>query len=258
MKLEEIVEFAENSPPRRPCVLLLDTSGSMGSDAINALNYGLWQLKQDLLADDLARQQLELAIVTFDSQVKLVQNFVTADNFCPPILQTQGLSHIAHGIHKALDMIQLCKFRYREKGIVYYRPWVLMITDGHFLVHSEEIMDWAVRRIKEEEEREQVAFFAVGVARANMQKLREIAVRPPISLPLDGLNLGKMFKFIQSVYSLPPHRQIASVMGYSVPDEDIYSAPKDESFWGRYGGSLYGGRNQQYTSVVAKAHSRLK
>lgn len=35
------IEFAENPEPRCPCVLLLDTSGSMGGAPIAALNDGL-------------------------------------------------------------------------------------------------------------------------------------------------------------------------------------------------------------------------
>jgi uncharacterized protein with von Willebrand factor type A (vWA) domain len=38
LKLDEVVEFAENPEPRCPCVLLLDTSGSMQGTPINALN----------------------------------------------------------------------------------------------------------------------------------------------------------------------------------------------------------------------------
>src|SRR5262245_29383280 len=36
LALEEAVEFAENQEPRCPCVLLLDTSGSMQGAAIDA------------------------------------------------------------------------------------------------------------------------------------------------------------------------------------------------------------------------------
>ena len=37
-RLEDVVEFAENPEPRCPCVLLLDTSGSMQGAPIEALN----------------------------------------------------------------------------------------------------------------------------------------------------------------------------------------------------------------------------
>ncbi|MEI6428086.1 MAG: hypothetical protein WCO45_06800 [Pseudanabaena sp. ELA607] len=37
----DAIEFAENPEPRCPCVLLLDTSGSMSGEKIAALNAGL-------------------------------------------------------------------------------------------------------------------------------------------------------------------------------------------------------------------------
>jgi len=37
----DAIEFAENPEPRCPCVLLLDTSGSMSGEKIASLNAGL-------------------------------------------------------------------------------------------------------------------------------------------------------------------------------------------------------------------------
>jgi uncharacterized protein YegL len=254
MRLEEIVEFAENPPPRRPCVLLLDTSGSMGGRAIEALNHGLWQLRHDLLADEVVRSQLELAIVTFDSQVKVVQNFVMPDKFCPPMLRAKGLTLMGYGIHKALDMIHLCKLKYREKRIVYYRPWVLMMTDGQSHGDSQEIMDWAGQRIHEEEDQQQVAFFTVGVQGANLEKLRQIAVRPPISLELDDLNFWEMFGFMQLWSSLSPYKQLSPVISRSLSSNEqsadsCYSAATGEFSW-----NTYGGRAKQFTEQNSKSY----
>ncbi len=77
--LEEMVEFAENQEPRCPCVLLLDTSGSMHGEKIGALNEGLRAFRDDLLRDPVARKRVEIAVVAFDNEVRVVQDFVTAD-----------------------------------------------------------------------------------------------------------------------------------------------------------------------------------
>ena len=53
--------------PVAPSVLLLDTSGAMKADKINALNEGLKGFKDDLAKDTLAARRVEVAIVTFDS-----------------------------------------------------------------------------------------------------------------------------------------------------------------------------------------------
>ena len=82
------------------------------------------------MRDPVAPKRVEVAVVTFDSDVTVVQDFVTADRFEAPRLECQGMTHMAAGINTALDMLQARKDRYNQSGIPYYRPWVLMITDG--------------------------------------------------------------------------------------------------------------------------------
>jgi uncharacterized protein YegL len=194
IKLEETVEFAENPEPRCPCVLLLDTSGSMRGAPIDALNKGLVAFREDLVRDPLASRRVEVAVITFDSEVKVVQDFVTVDQFQPPTLSAQGLTFMGTAIHKALDMIQARKAMYRKNGVAYYRPWVFMITDGEPQGEPDTVVQQASQRLKNDEAAKRVAFFAVGVENANMAKLAEIVVRTPVKLI--GLNFTEMFVWL--------------------------------------------------------------
>lgn len=194
IKLEDAVEFAENPEPRCPCVLLLDTSGSMRGEPIGALSEGLRAFKEDLMKDPLASRRVELAVVTFDSDVKVVQDFVTVDQFVPPELAAQGQTFMGSAIHKALDMIQTRKSTYRANGVAYYRPWVFMITDGEPQGEPESVVQQAAQRLKNDEANKRVAFFAVGVESANMSKLAELVVRAPVKLI--GLNFVEMFVWL--------------------------------------------------------------
>ena len=202
----EAVEFAENPEPRCACVLLLDTSGSMSGEPINALNQGLVEFRNDLARDPLASRRVEVAVVTFDSSVKVVQDFVTADQFQPPTLTAQGATHMGSGILKALDMIQARKKQYNANGIAYYRPWVFMITDGEPQGELEEVVQQATRRIKEDEAGKRVAFFAVGVENAKMDRLSQIVVRQPVKLI--GLNFVEMFVWLSRSTQAVSHSQV--------------------------------------------------
>lgn len=199
LKLDEVVEFAENPEPRCPCVLLLDTSGSMQGMPIEALNQGLLSFKDELTKSSLASRRVEVAIITFDSNVNVVQDFVTADQFNPPILTAQGLTTMGSGINKALDIIQERKAQYRANGIAYYRPWVFMITDGEPQGEMDDIVEQASRRLQADEANKRVAFFTVGVENANMERLNQIAVRTP--LKLKGLNFVEMFVWLSGSMS---------------------------------------------------------
>jgi uncharacterized protein YegL len=194
VKLDEAVEFAENPEPRCPCVLLLDTSGSMKGEPIEALNKGLATFKDNLEKDPLAARRVEVAIVTFDNEVKVAQDFVTVDKFTPPTLSAQGQTYMGGAIHKALDMIQARKAQYRTNGVAYYRPWVFMITDGEPQGEPDTVVQQASQRLKTDEANKRVAFFAVGVENANMERLSQMVVRTPVKLI--GLNFIEMFVWL--------------------------------------------------------------
>jgi uncharacterized protein YegL len=125
-------EFAENPDPRVPCVLLLDTSGSMAEivdsagdlsgetgrqdgllynvvagrrSRIDLLNDGLVTLQEALAADSLASRRAEIAVVTFGGAVTVVQDFVTAASFQPPRLHAAGNTPMGEAILMGLDMV---------------------------------------------------------------------------------------------------------------------------------------------------------
>jgi uncharacterized protein YegL len=116
-----------NAERRCPVVLLQDTSGSMQAD-IQTVNEGLRMLRDDLLADRLASQRVEIAIVSF-GPVELIQDFVSVDRWVPPRLGADGSTPMGEAMRFALQQIRLRKRAYREAGIPYYRPWIWLVTD---------------------------------------------------------------------------------------------------------------------------------
>ena len=194
--LAEAVEFAENPEPRCPCILLLDISGSMQGAPIQALNAGLRTFKQDLIQDPLASRRVEVAVVTFNNEATVAEDFTTAEFFEPPTLQASGQTFMGTGINKALDLLQARKAQYRANGIAYYRPWVFLITDGEPQGESKEQIIRASERIREDENAKRVAFFAVGVEGANIEALSSVTTRPPMKLI--GLNFREMFVWLSA------------------------------------------------------------
>ena len=129
-RLEDAVEFAENPEPRCPCVLLLDTSGSMQGEPLEAMLEGLEAFRFDLAVDPLAARRVEVAVIAFDNRIQLVQDWTSPDRFEVPPLTAQGLTHIGEAINKALDLVEERKATYRAFDVAYYRPWVFLVTDG--------------------------------------------------------------------------------------------------------------------------------
>lgn len=187
----ETNDFASNPEPRCPCVLLLDVSGSMSGRPLDELNAGLTTFRDELSADDLAMKRVEVGIVTF-GPVKVETPFTSASTFYPPTLQSQGDTPMGAAISQALNMVEERKRDYRTNGIHYYRPWVFLITDGG----PTDSWRAAADAIREGEASKKFAFFAIGVKGADMDKLRQISARAPLSL--DGLKFRELFSWLSS------------------------------------------------------------
>ncbi|MFS0519649.1 VWA domain-containing protein [Nostoc sp. UIC 10607] len=187
-------EFVENPENRCPVILLLDTSGSMSGQPIQELNRGLAAFKADILKDSQASLSVEVAMITFDPIVKLTQDFVTIDQFTPPTLEVDGVTPMGGAIEYALDFLESRKQTYKDNGILYYRPWVFLITDGA----PTDSWQSAAQRLREAEAQSRLSFFAVGVQGADMNILKQISPpeRPPVML--NGLDFRELFVWLST------------------------------------------------------------
>ncbi len=187
-----IDSFADNPEPRCPCVLLLDVSGSMQGQPVSELNKGLKYFKEDLSSDELAKKRVEVAIVTFGGSVQVKNNFQTALSFIPPELSADGDTPMGRAILEGLQLLKHRKEEYKANGISFYRPWIFLITDG------EPTDEWqtAAALIKEGEQNKSFAFFTVAVQNANINNLKQIAVREP--LKLQGLKFRDLFQWLSN------------------------------------------------------------
>ncbi len=185
------VGFADNPEPRCPCILLLDTSGSMAGTKISQLNAGLQYFAEQLKADSMAMKRVEVAIVTF-GPVQTVQPFVTADNFTAPSLNTTGDTPMGAAIQHAIALVNDRKNEYKANGIGHYRPWIFLITDGA----PTDNVTAAITAVHEGEKSKSFMFYAVGVDEADFDRLRKISVREP--LKLRGLSFRELFAWLSN------------------------------------------------------------
>lgn len=187
-------EFADNPEPRCPCLLLLDTSGSMAGQPIAELNAGLIQFKDELVTDSLAAKRVEVGIITF-GPVQVQTEFISAGAFQPPQLSTTGDTPMGAAIERGLEMLRQRKDSYRAGGVAFYRPWIFLITDGT----PTDSWQNAASQVKEGEAKKSFSFYPVGVEGANFEVLAQLGIREP--LMLKSLRFRDLFAWLSNSLS---------------------------------------------------------
>lgn len=191
------IGFADNPQPRCASLLILDISGSMGGQPLNELQTGLTLYRDELAADSLARNRVEVAIVTFGGSVDVVQHFATSENIAPPALEAKGDTPMGEAVVTALKLLEDRKAEYRQNGILFYRPWIFLITDGGPTDANSHFWTDAKEKIRQGEEQKKFSFFAVGVEGADMERLSELSPnRTP--LKLKGLRFRDLFQWLSN------------------------------------------------------------
>lgn len=77
---------------RLPIYLLIDTSGSMTGEAIEAVRSGLQLLVSALRQDPYALETAYLSIITFDSEARQTVPLTDLPSFQLPTIQATGLT----------------------------------------------------------------------------------------------------------------------------------------------------------------------
>jgi uncharacterized protein YegL len=193
------VELNDANPdPRVACVVLADVSGSMDGEPIAALERGFAAFTEYLHNEALASKRVEVAVVTFGTVATVLVPMQEARALQPVQFTAGGTTNLAAGINLALDIIEDRKHAYKVAGLQYYRPWILVLTDGK---PNLDGFDAAVARLNAAETARGVTVFAVGAGpRVNYQQLGRLSLqRSPA--PLDGLKYEELFEWLSASLS---------------------------------------------------------
>jgi uncharacterized protein YegL len=184
----------ENYEQKCLCVLALDISGSMSGTPIRQLNQGLQDFYNEVKNDKTTADRLEFSIVTFHSEVENVLDPSLVDNFTMPSLEASGSTKLVDGVREAISTAEARKSWYKETGQPYYRPWIILISDG--APDSDQDVNGLSKEIQIGTENKSFFFFAVGVEGADMDVLSQISSSQMPPAPLEGLKFTEFFKWL--------------------------------------------------------------
>ena len=188
-------ESAENYEQKCLCVLVLDVSGSMRGEPITELNKGLLDFYNDIIGNETTSQRLEVSLMTFNEKVKTLQEPSLVDSFTMPTLVARGSTAMVDAVNEAIDKVEARKQWYKSTGQPYYRPWIILMTDGE--PDEGQDIQGLSSRIKSDTSAKKYVFLPIGIQDANMKTLEELqGTMPPQKL--NGLKFSKFFQWLSS------------------------------------------------------------
>jgi uncharacterized protein YegL len=172
----EAPKIAAPNEAHLACVLLLDTSSSMIGEPIENLNKALQEFKDKVSVDEMAKKRVDVAIVEFNTEARIVQDFTPILQMDPVELEAGGTTSMGAGINIAIDMVKERNRFYNSLGTPVFKPWIFMITDG---LPTDSIVEAALR-IEEEENKGthgKLRFFALGIGDYDKETLFQLTHR---------------------------------------------------------------------------------
>jgi uncharacterized protein YegL len=187
-------ELFTNPAPRLAVAICADASGSMRGQPIEQLNEGLGVFWDVVKGHDLAKQSVEVAVVAFGGTAQVVQEFgpILATS-APHISLMDGGTSLGSGVALCLDLLEQRKAAYKQAGVEYYQPWIVLMSDGQ---PTDETHEHVAPRIGALANARKLTVFPIGVGDdADLDALALLSPRRP-PLMLKGLNFVELFEFL--------------------------------------------------------------
>lgn len=115
---------------RLPVYLVLDTSGSMSGEPIEAVKNGVQVLISTLRQDPYALETAYLSLITFDTDARQLVPLTDLSSFQMPELKAAGGTSLGAALQTVADSInrEVAKSTIDVKGD--WKPLVFLMTDG--------------------------------------------------------------------------------------------------------------------------------
>ncbi|SJZ81084.1 Uncharacterized conserved protein YegL, contains vWA domain of TerY type [Cetobacterium ceti] len=182
-----------------PVIFLLDVSGSMNSidengvTYIEQLNLGFETFLNNILEDEVVSTALDLSVITFGGEnPEIFLDFEQWNGGTKSNFVASGRTPMGKALELAYEQIQNRKLVYKDYGVNYYQPWVILMTDG---VPTDDIENGKVI-FEDLQNKRKVTLFTVAIGNnGDMDILRELNANME-PLRVEGTDFKKFFTWL--------------------------------------------------------------
>lgn len=193
-------DLADNPTKRIPVVICLDTSGSM-AERLGELKRSLIRFCEAVNEHSMARRAVELSLIEFNSTARCTLDYASVAQHLPSLraleFRAYGQTAMGAAITLALKKLMERKQRYKDYGVSYHQPWLVIMTDGAPTDSVEE----ACRVVQGLVEDKALSTIPVGIGAgynaSMLQRLCSPFVQEPIRLT-EVKHISEFFEFLRS------------------------------------------------------------
>lgn len=127
LRLEELTD---NSNARLPICLALDTSSSMNGNKLKELSTAVAWFFNEVRRDEMAAMTAEIATISFGDEVRQLTEISGIERQQVPTFTAYGGTPMGEAVMRCLDLLDQAKREYKELGVDYFQPWLVLMTDG--------------------------------------------------------------------------------------------------------------------------------
>jgi uncharacterized protein YegL len=201
-------EEPQNYDQKCPVVFVIDRSGSMSGKPIDECNKGLSIFESEVPKDATCKARLDIAVVSFGSDTVIERDFGLIEQTPMPQLRISGSTKMVDALNVGIDMLEKRKMWYRETGQNFYRPYLILITDG--APDGGQDVPGVAAKLKALAAGKHLNFWPIAVQGANMAVMQQLSTfvkdgeagngsLPPMML--DGVEFVKLFKFLSNSFT---------------------------------------------------------
>lgn len=200
--------FAKSTKKRLPICFCLDTSGSMcaptgsGRTRMDEVNAAFGEFIDSIKKNPDVNAAADIAVITFGGEASIAQKFMPVSSMQIPEIKakSRSLTPIGEAILGAVALLEKRKEGYKTRGIKYYQPWLVVITDGEPEGKDAVAnMNEAIEKVTELESRRRLVVFNIGIGdEVNLDILKRLSLKraAPFNLQVD--KIGEFFSFLGS------------------------------------------------------------